>query len=182
MGEVIKAPVNADIETAKAHLYALFKPFADMAYEGKIEIRCIHPVSAITTPMNFGIKEVEAAAQYAIDMNEEYNVYVGVNPRNKDTKGAGKATDVEISYFHFVDADDTSAVEKLKTAPLKPNFVIETGREPNQRVHAYWRLEDPSRNLQQWQKQQEALADYFGGDRVIDPPRIMRLAGTVSHP
>lgn len=182
MGEVIKAPVNADIETAKAHLYALFKPFADMAYEGKIEIRCIHPISAITTPMNFGIKEVDAAAQYAIDMNEEYNVYVGVNPRNKNTKGAGKATDVEISYFHFVDADDTSSVEKLKTAPLKPNFVIETGREPNQRVHAYWRLEDPSRNLQQWQKQQEALADYFGGDRVIDPPRIMRLAGTVSHP
>jgi hypothetical protein len=182
MGEVIKAPVNADIETAKAHLYALFKPFADMAYEGKIEIRCIHPISAITTPMNFGIKEVDAAAQYAIDMNEEYNVYVGVNPRNKNTKGAGKATDVEIAYFHFVDADDTSSVEKLKTAPLKPNFVIETGREPNQRVHAYWRLEDPSRNLQQWQKQQEALADYFGGDRVIDPPRIMRLAGTVSHP
>ena len=108
MGEVIKAPVNADIETAKAHLYALFKPFADMAYEGKIEIRCIHPISAITTPMNFGIKEVDAAAQYAIDMNEEYNVYVGVNPRNKNTKGAGKATDVEISYFHFVDADDTS--------------------------------------------------------------------------
>jgi hypothetical protein len=182
MGEVIRASANADIKAARAHLYALFKPFQDMQYDGKIEIRCIHPISAITTPMNFHIKEVDQAAQYAVDMNDEYNVYVGVNPRRKGTKGAGKKQDVEISYFHFVDADDENAVQKLKAAPLKPNFVIETGREPTQRVHAYWQLEDPSRNLQQWQKQQEALADFFGGDRVIDPPRIMRLAGTVSHP
>lgn len=182
MGEVIIAPVNADIEAAKAHLYALFKPFADMSYEGKIEIRCIHPFNQVTTPMNFHISEIDQAADYAVGMNNEYNVYVGVNPRRKETKGAGKTADVEISYFHFVDADDAAAVEKLKEAPLKPNFVIETGTRPYQRVHAYWRLEDPSRNLQQWQKQQEALADFFGGDRVIDPPRIMRLAGTVNHP
>lgn len=182
MGEVVAAPVNADIEAAKAHLYALFKPFADMQYEGKIEIRCIHPINQITTPMNFGLKNIDEAAQYAVDMNSEYNVYVGVNPRKKETKGAGKKQDVEISYFHFVDADDPQAVESLKAAPLKPNFVVETGKQPTQRVHAYWRLEDPSRNLEQWQRQQEALADYFGGDRVIDPPRIMRLAGTISHP
>jgi hypothetical protein len=182
MGEVVAAPINADIQAAMVHLQALFKPFAEMQYEGKIEIRCIHPMNGVSMPQNFSINQIDQAADYAVKMNDEYNVYVGVNPRRKETKGAGKKQDVEISYYHFVDADDTEAVSKLKAAPLKPNFVVETGREPNQRVHAYWRLEDPSRNLEQWQKQQEALADFFGGDRVIDPPRIMRLAGTISHP
>ncbi len=181
MTNVLKASVNADLQQAEAHITKLFSPF-DGVYEGKVEIRCLHAETNVAVSQNFHFNQLSDAAKYAIDMNTDYNIYVGVNPRSKDTKGAAKAKAIEVCHFQFVDADDSEAVKKIKNSPIKPTFVVETGRNPVQRVHAYWQLEDPSRNIKAWSEQQSILADYFGGDRVIDPPRIMRLAGTVNHP
>ena len=36
--------------------------------------------------------------------------------------------------------------------------------------------------MEVWEQQQRALAAHFGGDSVIDPPRVLRLAGTVNYP
>jgi hypothetical protein len=33
-----------------------------------------------------------------------------------------------------------------------------------------------------WRQRQEAVRDFCGGDNVVDPPRLMRVAGTVNHP
>ena len=87
MTNVLKASVNADLEQAEAHITKLFSPF-DGVYEGKVEIRCLHAETNVAVSQNFHFSELAEAARYAIDMNTDYNIYVGVNPRSKDTKGA----------------------------------------------------------------------------------------------
>ena len=44
------------------------------------------------------------------------------------------------------------------------------------------RLEEPTANLPTWTARQRAIAAHLRGDAVINPSRIMRLAGTVNYP
>jgi len=61
--------------------------------------------------------------------------------------------------------------------------VLKTGRQPGERIHTYWELDEPCRNLVAWRERQEAIAAHFGSDRVVvNPSRIMRIAGTVTYP
>jgi len=107
-----------------------------------------------------------------------------VNPRKPGTfpTSRANASDIEIAFFHFVDADNQESAELLERAPLPFSLAILTGRHPSQRIHAYWELEDPTYNMTAWGAQQCALRDHFKGDAVVDPPRIMRPAGTVNYP
>lgn len=179
----------------KAHLDKLFSRCADEYPGGKIELRIIHPTKKTdkgrkkvqafiydTTPEGIQLA-VEAASSWNMP-DRGYNIYVGVNPRKPDVFPGdfGKAEDVEISFFHFADSDTREAMDKLAKAPLNFTFAVKTGTEPFTRPHVYWELEEPTRNMVAWSEQQGAIADHFGTDRVIDPPRIMRLAGTVNYP
>jgi putative DNA primase/helicase len=135
---------------------------------------------------------IDEAVNFAAGWNHDgWNAYVGVHPRKPETvrtKAASKE-DVAIAFYIFADFDSQEAVDKLHqfqnddTADgLKPTFGVVTGRTPTVRCHAYWALEEPVRNLASWTNVQAGIADFFGSDRVIDPPRIMRLAGSVSFP
>jgi hypothetical protein len=54
---------------------------------------------------------------------------------------------------------------------------------PYLRGHAYWRLDEPVRNMQAWKAVQKAIAASLKTDEtVVNPSRIMRVAGTVSWP
>ena len=115
-----------------------------------------------------------------------WNVWVGVNPRKPDTDQSKPATNdaIDLAFFHFGDCDSKESVEIFRsdTAPIKPTMTIGTGTMPWSRGHPYWELDTPARNLKAWRDTQAGIAAYFKGDLVIDPRRIMRLAGTLSYP
>jgi len=133
----------------------------------------------------FKITKLKDAADFAKKRNAETNnIYVGVNPRSPDIFPGTAATDADIlcAYFNFTDHDTQQAIDNLKSSPLPHTFSVTTGKTPNTRAHCYWEREDVAINLKAWSDVQSGMADFFGSDRVIDPRRIMRLAGTVSYP
>jgi hypothetical protein len=126
-----------------------------------------------------------AAAEGVMRNEGGVNVYVAVNPHKPDRPpfGRGDAKDVQCAYFQFADIDKAEGIERLRQPlPIPYTMAVTTGRTPGPRVHPYWELEEPTENLEAWRRQQMALRDYFQGDAVIDPPRVMRLAGTVNFP
>lgn len=115
------------------------------------------------------------------------NCYATVNPVSATNRPkAGRRASAEhiiASFFHFADADSQQAADNIRNfVGPKPTFVIITGQTPCVRPHVYWELEDPTRNLDAWSRTQAAISDTLKTDRVIDPPRIMRIGGTVNWP
>lgn len=134
----------------------------------------------------FNVGERDKAVEYAAKENlDGRNVYVGVNPRKPETFVGKSATDKDIlcAYYNFSDHDNVESTDKLKkNNPIPYSFVVTTGKIPSARVHAYWERETPLPNLGAWTTVQSGLVERFDSDKVIDPRRIMRLAGTVSYP
>lgn len=185
MASVVTALVEPDLEAIKSHLAVLFAPCVDEYPRGLIELR--HGATFQSSYFGINAKGLAEAAEFAaFRAREGANVYVGVNPRkpDTDTRRAGSAADVEIAFFHFADLDDADAVaaagRRLKALP--PTFTLTTGTTPHRRPHFYWKLDEPVRNMPAWTQAQLGIAQALDGDSVIDPPRIMRLAGTVNWP
>lgn len=182
------APMYApDRGEVRAHLDALFARATEVYPDGLIELR-YGPPTDLTHWRYFSVSEKgrEQAAQFACSQNgQAQNVYVGVNPRkgSTPTNRAGATGDVEIALFHFADIDRADAAEKLKDrVSVAPNLLVMTGTVPNNRPHLYWSLETPEYDLEAWTNRQRQIANSLDGDMVIDPPRIMRLGGTVNYP
>lgn len=187
MATVIAPLIEPDGQAIQAHLEALFAPARVDYPDGLIEIR--HGVDgALNKHAYFGLSEarIADAVHYAVEMNRMgQNVYVGVNPRKgtTNTKHAAKDSDVEIAFFQFADLDKKEAIDRLAgDYPLKATMVVVTGTVPNSRPHLYWQLEEPVGNMPAWTERQRGIAHVLGGDAVINPSRIMRLAGTVNFP
>lgn len=185
MATVVSSIIEPDALAIKQHLEALFAPARPAYPRGLIELR--HGSRFASS--YFGMHEagIEEAAAFAANRNREgSNVYVGVNPRKPatDRKRAASASDVEIAFWHFADLDTADAVANAgkKLRALPPTMTVNTGTVPHRRPHLYWQLEEPVSNMTAWTQRQLGIAQVLGGDHVIDPPRIMRLAGTVNFP
>lgn len=188
MATVVSAIIEPDVEVIKTHLETLFGVAREDYPGGLIEIRFGRETD-LNRHAYFGMspERIAEAAEYVANRNKEgCNMYVGVNPRkpSTDTRRKGNAGDIEISFWHFVDIDDAEAVVHAidRAAALKPTYTVTTGTVPHKRPHFYWQLEEPVRHLAPWTDRQSGLAQAFEGDSVIDPPRIMRIAGTVNFP
>jgi RecA-family ATPase len=111
-----------------------------------------------------------------------------INPVNAGANiQAGKAakdTDIIAAFYCFADADTKGAMENiLSFAGPKFTMSVKTGTKPFARGHAYWQLEEPCYNLNAWKDVQKAIAASLQTDAaVVNPSRIMRVAGTVSWP
>lgn len=178
--------ISPDITIIHNFLEHLFGKAREEYPQGLIEIRYGKETKLNNTAL-FGNnpKQVEEAAQFAATMNADgHNVYVGVNPRKPQTKGFPSDTDVEIAFWQFADLDksDALAVAGSKMVDCPPTMTVTTGTVPSRRAHLYWELEEPVRNLDEWTMRQKGVSDQLLGDSVINPSRVMRLAGTVSYP
>lgn len=165
----------------------------------EIEIPCLFEVRLLTSDDQASVKDVsrysatdqgiEQAAEHIAAMNQhKLNAYVVVNPINATAQiEAGKAAKDEhiiCSFFHWADADDQQAADNIRSfvGPRSTFFVL-TGTEPSPRPHVYWELEDPTYNLDAWNKTQKAIAATLKTDpSVVNASRIMRVAGTVNWP
>jgi RecA-family ATPase len=104
--------------------------------------------------------------------NNRVGVYVTIN----ETDGKGrKRENVERVRALFVDLDGAPLTPVMRSEP-KPHIVVESS--PG-RFHVYWLVNDVK--LEQFEDLQRALAERFGGDRVVDLPRVLRLPGFFHH-
>ena len=117
------------------------------------------------------------------------NVYMSINPSDPDSIAkSGKSTkddDILRAHFSFADADDVQGLRGLSELfkLIEPDIIVTTGTIPHERCHAYWRLIEPCLDLTLWKERQIQIAMKFKTDKaVINPSRIMRVAGTVSYP
>jgi len=97
---------------------------------------------------------------------------------------AAKDTDILAAFYCFADADTKGAMENIMSfAGPKFTMSVKTGTTPFARGHAYWQLEEPVKNLDAWREVQKSIAASLQTDpAVVNPSRIMRVAGTVSWP
>lgn len=110
---------------------------------------------------------------------KDQNVYVGANPRKK--RGDRDAEGVALARCLFVDFDGVGleeAAARISTAKLpEPTVIVASGGG----VHCYWRLESACANFDAWSGKQRGLIGKLNSDKCIhDPPRIMRLPGTIN--
>src|SRR6187402_751885 len=187
MATVVQPVIEPNADAIKAHLLALFAPAREDYPRGLIEIA--HGPDQPNQAAYFGFNDdaIDRAVDFAIFCNRRgENVYVGANPRKPTTslKGRASDSDVEVAFFNFADIDDADAAERVRAGlPLKPGIVVLTGTVPHSRPHLYWQLEEPVGNLAAWRTTQQGIAQSLGGDLVvINPSRIMRLAGSVNYP
>jgi hypothetical protein len=135
------------------------------------------------------VEGIQQAAEHAAAMNfHRLNAYVTVNPvsaTNRPKTGKRASRDhIVAAFFHWADGDDEDATARIQASGRpRPTFWVKTGTIPHGRPHLYWEREKPTRDLQAWSRKQRDIASTLGTDRtVVDPPRIMRLAGTINHP
>ena len=153
-----------------------------------IEIRSISTTGSANAA-RFALKNIDDAVQHAQAMNAaKQNIYMCINPIDPITDipagQAAKDTDILAAFYCFADADTAGAMENiLSFAGPKFTMSIKTGATPFARGHVYWQLEEPVQNLQAWREVQKSIAASLQTDpAVVNPSRIMRVAGTVSWP
>ena len=156
---------------------------------GGFEIRCLGE-NRSTVSQIFALGAVSEATDLAVRMNaNRLNVYMTINPIDMDAvvKSGKSAKDGNIlrAHYSFADADDVLGLNGLNelSGLIEPDITVTTGTIPHERRHAYWRLTEPCLNLPLWRERQKQIAVKFKTDKaVVNPSRIMRLAGTVSYP
>lgn len=128
---------------------------------------------------------IAEAVAWIVDMNARgFNIYAVRNPVKDSVKGSASDTDIAAAFFLWADCDDQAATDNVRRfdGPKWTASVV-TGRTPTPRAHTYWSLKEPCTDLDAWRAMQTQIAAHFASDRaVINPSRIMRVGGTVSHP
>ncbi len=153
-----------------------------------IEIRSITQ-SGSANAARFKLADIDQAVEHAEAMNKaKANIYMCINPVDPISAipaGQGaKDTDILAAFYCFADADTKGAMENIMSfAGPKFTMSVKTGTTPFARGHAYWELEEPCQNMDAWRDVQKSIAASLQTDpAVINPSRIMRVAGTVSWP
>jgi RecA-family ATPase len=153
-----------------------------------IEIRSISQGGSANAA-RFNLADIDQAVEHAEAMNKaKANIYMCINPVDPISPiPAGKAakdTDILAAFYCFADADTKGAMENIMSfAGPKFTMSVKTGTTPFSRGHAYWELEEPCKNMDAWRDVQKSIAASLQTDAaVINPSRIMRVAGTVSWP
>jgi hypothetical protein len=135
------------------------------------------------------LKYSTSSIEYAVDdiatwNAKGFNIYAVRNPIRASCAGSASDSDIMASFFLWADCDDPAAAGNVhRFDGPKWSAAVTTGTKPSVRVHTYWMLEQPCRDMAAWRTMQSDIAAHFGSDpSVINPSRIMRVGGTVSYP
>lgn len=186
-------PLSADQPVIVQHLQHITRRWHEL------DTPCVFEIRLLTSDDNAAVKDVsrysateqgiQQAAQHIAAMNQhKLNAYVVVNPIDAsariETGRAAKDEHIIGSFFHWADGDDQQAADNIRSfVGPRSTFYVLTGTKPCPRPHAYWELEEPTRNMEAWNRTQKAIAATLKTDAsVVNPSRIMRVAGTVNWP
>ena len=167
------ADATTSPNTLRDFLDVLFEP------DDLIELRPLRHDCKRNPPQRW-LKPVEIAELDLIQINADASVYFGASPRKRE---GGSADDVALHRCVYVDFDDGMTWERARDiideAGLPfPSAVLNSGGG----VHVYWRLEYPIEDNETFTSIQKGLISLLDSDgKVHDPPRVMRLPGTVNR-
>lgn len=184
---VPEANLKADKQTITAFLAEIVSGWDELPEPAVVELRCLFPEKTpnIThfKPTSAGLAEL---AEHAAEMNKYgLNCYIVINPVRASVMGrSAKDEDIIASHYFWADGDDEDAAHSIRNfAGPKYNMAVTTGRVPSPRPHIYWRTDEWVFNLQAWTGIQKAIAARLSTDpTVVNPSRVMRLAGTINWP
>ena len=179
--EAVTIPDTAAIRRDLEYMTARW---SELPVPARFEIRAFkenaHPQTAM-----FDMERMDEAVEWAADMNGMgYNVYAVRNPIKHTVVGNAKDSDILAAFFLWADCDDPAAADNVSRFDgPRCSAAVLTGTTPSTRVHIYWQLEKPCLDMDEWREMQCTIAAHFGSDRsVVNPSRIMRIAGTVAYP
>lgn len=182
--------LTPDLDAVEAHLAHITRRWHELGEDCLLEVAFLTAEDAPKIEARrFRPSQVVEAAQQVVAMNRKgHNAYAVVNPVRADAEiEPGKRASREhiaASFFHWADADTAEAAENIRNlVSVRCTFSVVTGTTPFPRPHVYWELEEPTRDFEAWQRTQKAIAATLKSDSsVTDPPRIMRLGGTINWP
>ena len=126
----------------------------------------------------FDTKEIEKAAEYAVEVGAKTDTFVGMGLRNRRS-GSGVAVD-EV-HLLWADLDKDDALDALAAYEPSPGFVVRSGGRTERgrpKIHAYWPLRRPV-PVKLVKPMLKRLAAALSADPAcVDAARIMRVPGT----
>ena len=132
-------------------------------------------------------KAVDAAVR--VNAVPGQNAYVGAALRKPTAPKWRRAAD---SHFYaatclYADFDGPGDLERAealcRNTGIVPSFKVYTGRHPHERAQLWWRLTSPLTDPKRSRRLNRAIAEALGGDvTVVNPGRVMRLAGSIAWP
>lgn len=148
-----------------------------------LEVRCIAE-SLKPHASRFTQNATSEAIEHIVAMNRTHNVYACVNPVPDIVQGSAKDADIQRAFYAFVDGDEKGAADRAREFDwFNQAMEVVTGVQPYFRNHIYFRFNRPMEDMRQWTELQKLLIAELNTDKVIhNPSRIMRIAGTVTHP
>lgn len=155
--------------------------------DGEIELGWRDPATkTLNRFKRFALTDIELLVTFAYDVNihQGSNVYFRVCTLKSLP---GPTTDehfLQAPGAH-IDHDDAGSVARLSShpLPLKPAYLVITGRDPEIRGQTFWPVDEPITDPQIVRELNSGLAQHFGGDpAVVNPTRLMRLPGSIAWP
>jgi hypothetical protein len=182
--------IEPDYDAMLAHLRHLFSCDLGKYADGLVEIAWTTVRDGkhhLNKARLFPVTNLQGAATEALLQNVRSNVYVGIALRKPGTDPVARASDADVYCYTSVvaDLDDPGRTENAQNVwgDTAPTFAVVTGKRPHARMQCWWKLSEPSDDFAQFTKFQKTLITAFGADESIhDPPRVMRLAGSIAHP
>ncbi len=167
--------IHANVDIASPTTEIIRYAAAVFEQDDVVEVRRIGKDSPAFSTWHYACELQEHVAKMEAD-NATRNIYVGANPRH-DFRRRGD-DNVPLARCLFVDFDHITiedAMMRIDSVGLPaPTLVVSSGHG----AHAYWRLNRPMTDLEQWTAIQKRLIAAVGSDKSIhNPERIMRLPG-----
>jgi len=155
--------------------------------EGQIELGWRDPhTQTLNRFKRFELDEIEELVTFAYEVNTKpgANVYFRVCTL-KDRPGPTTDDHFLQAPGAHIDHDDAGSVARLSShpLPLKPAYLVITGRDPEVRGQTFWPVDEPITDPAIVRELNGGLAQFFGGDpAVVNPTRLMRLPGSIAWP
>ena len=183
--------LQPNAEQMRQHLHHLFGGL-DRAYDdAKIELAWTDSKDGkLRHAEIFTVSELDQIVERAVDINcgPNQNVYIGQALRHPNTAPFGRGADSDFYALtaFYVDIDDDvidAAARIYKSRGCSPTAIVFTGRNPHPRAQMLWRLDTPMHDHELCRRQNSALAQtLFGDSTVVNPGRVLRLAGSIAWP
>jgi len=135
---------------------------------------------------NFVFDNIQEAVDFAVQKNsEKRNVYIVGSMLDPNTIPFGRSSDKDFYASNVVWCDidkDVDVVElKKKYAHCPPSLVVVTARQPNVRIHLWWKLNEAITDAATLKEILTGLQEHLGGDPAVkNPTSLMRLGGLIN--
>ena len=190
MHDNVRPILEPDAEQMLCHVEHLFGGDLDGCHQGLIELAWTDPAdNSLRHAMLYGTDQLDGLANKAFELNRVpgQNVYIGAALRRPGTAPFGRCGDDDFfaltAFYADLDEGVDAARNLYRERRCPPTAVVVTGRLPHQRAQPWWRLEIPERDPEVCRRQNRVLALALGGDpSVVNPGRVLRLAGSVAWP